>query len=162
MPGDSPKNFIEFYCGDMICHRYDFIVQGCEFLVIFSMVDVRDEDYHQYRCQEAGFSIPTNSYDIKFDRLDNYINNTFYAPPVKGACQYGLRFLNELTRRLQKIITLHYNTYAAKAYFAIAENQRLRRFYHRILQRSFDDVIYEVSTDLGEGGRGYAFKTRCF
>ncbi|WP_213991648.1 hypothetical protein [Sodalis sp. dw_96] len=162
MPDDTPKNFIEFHCGDMICHRYDFIVQGCEFLIIFSLVDIRDEDYHQYRCQEVGFNIPANSYDIKFDRLDNYISNTFYAPPLKGAGLYGLGFLHELTHRLKNIITLHYNIYATKTYFAVAENQRLKRFYHRILQRSFDDVIYEVSTDLGEGGKGYAVKTRCF
>ncbi len=130
--------------------------------MIFSSVDILDLVYHQYRCQEVGFNIPANSYDIKFDRLDNYINNTFYAPSKKGSSRFGLSFLHELTHALREIITLHYNTYAAKAYFAMAENLRLRRFYHRILQRSFDDVIYEISTDLGEGSKGYAFKTRCF
>ncbi|XBS70517.1 hypothetical protein ABK905_04765 [Acerihabitans sp. KWT182] len=162
MQVDIPRKFIEFNCGDIICHRYDFLVRECQFLIIFSLVDVREKDYYQYRCDEAGFKIPHNSHDIKFDRLDNYINNTFYAPPTKDAGKYGMRFLHELTDVMKQIIKLHYNTYAAKAYFAIAENQRLKRFYHRILQNSFADVIYEVTTDLGEGGKGYAIKTRCF
>ncbi|WP_230118471.1 hypothetical protein [Serratia marcescens] len=162
MPVYHLEKFIEFPHGEFLCHRYDFSVKNHDFLIIFAPVDITDAEYHAYRCEEVGFQVPVDSYDVKFDRIENFESGDFYAPPAKGNCGGGRAYLNELADALETIITLHCSVYRAKAYFAIAETDKLKRFYDRILQKTFDEVLSDVTTDLGEEGKGYAFKTRYY
>lgn len=47
-------------------------------------------------------------------------------------------------QREATIITLHHKAYRARAYFAIAETEKLKRFYDRVLQHPPRDEMYEV------------------
>ncbi|CND63042.1 hypothetical protein V5E43_000681 [Yersinia enterocolitica] len=162
MPVYHTEKFLEFSNGAFDCHRYDFSIKEHHFIVLFSAVDIQDREYHKLRCEELGFYIPNDCYDVKFDRLENFNSENYYAPPAKGMCSRDISFPRELAEALETIITVHHNEYRAKAYFAVAETDKLKRFYDRILQDVPDDVIYEVTTNLGEEGKGYALKTRYF
>lgn len=77
-------------------------------------------------------------------------------------CSRRYGFVQDLAIALQRIGTLHYHQYAAKVYFMIAENNKLKRYYDRILQHGHDNVLSEIKAGLGEGGKGYVLKTRHF
>ncbi|MCU5772620.1 hypothetical protein N5923_14255 [Erwiniaceae bacterium BAC15a-03b] len=162
MPLYLSTEFQEFPHGGYIAHRFDFCIGKDKFVVIFAEVDTVSSEYHSFRSEEVGFSIPPHCYDVKFDRLENFEQGSFYESPTKGQCSKQITFAAKLAEALETIITLHHNIYYARAYFAIAETDKLKRFYDRILQRPLHDIVYEVSTGLGEGGMGYALKTRYF
>lgn len=162
MPIYLSENFVEFPHGELTAHRFDFCIETHHFVVIFSEVITTDPAYHEFRSEEVGFIIPAACYDVKFDRLENFQSGDFYALPPKERCSRKLNFADELAESLETIITLHHNVYHARAYFAVAETDKLKRFYDRVLQQPPHDVVYEVNTGLGEGGRGYALKTRYF
>ncbi|WP_409160594.1 hypothetical protein [Pectobacterium sp. B2J-2] len=162
MPVYLSKEFIEFPHGGYIAHRFDFCIDTHHFVVIFAEVDISEPAYHIYRSDEVGFEIPPCCYDVKFDRLENFESGDFYKPASKGQCSRRLGFSAELAEALETIITLHHDVYHARAYLAVAETPKLKRFYDRVLQRSPHDVVYEMSAGLGEGGNGYVLKTRYF
>lgn len=162
MPVYLSENFIEFPHGDLTAHRLDFRIESHVFVVIFAEVITSDPAYHDYRSSEVGFTIPQGSYDVKFDRLENFESGDFYAPPPRERRSGKLSFSAELAEALETIIKLHCDTYRARAYFAVAETAKLKRFYDRILQPPRHHVAYKIITGLGEGGSGYALKTRYF
>ena len=131
-------------------------------LVIFSEVITSDPGYHAYRSSEVGFNIPPGCYDVKFDRCENFESGDFYAPPPRERCSRRLSFTTELAEALETIVKLHCDIYCARAYFAVAETLKLKRFYDRMLQQPRHHVAYKIITDLGEGGSGYALKTQYF
>ncbi|WP_336803949.1 hypothetical protein [Erwinia aphidicola] len=156
------NGFLEFPHNGIIAQRFDFHVDEKKFLVLFAEVITSDPDYHSFRSDEMGFSIPERSYDVKFDTVENFENGTFYKPASPEDVRWTPEFPRDLAEALEIAITLHHNTYLARAYFAVAETPKLQRFYNRVLQDAPADVLYEYSAGLGEGGMGYAFKTRYF
>ncbi|MGC0821893.1 hypothetical protein [Pantoea agglomerans] len=82
---------------------------------------------------EARRSDSPACYDVKFDRLENFNSGNFYAPPPAELRSRKRRFADELAEALETIITLHHKAYRARAYFAIAETEKLKRFYDRVL-----------------------------
>lgn len=162
MPLYLSERFEEFEHGAFPAQLFRFSIEEHRFIVVFSAVDVIDTEYHDFRSTEVGFSIPDRCYDVKFDREENFENETFYQPPAPGQCSRRYNFQTELADALETIIRLHHNVYYARAYFAVAENDKLKRYYDRILQSPPGDVVYEVQTGYGEGGRGYVLKTRYF
>ncbi|HDT6544150.1 TPA: hypothetical protein QFT03_001077 [Kluyvera ascorbata] len=163
MPLYLSTQFDEFRLDNgLLAHLFKFSVQHHHFILVFSPIDISDEEYHQFRNEEVGFVLPADCYDVKFDRQVNFESGDFYAPPLPGECSRRFGFANELAEALKAIIQLHYATYRAKAYLAIAENDKLKRYYDRILQTVPGDVVYELIQNVGVEGRGYAFKTRCF
>lgn len=162
MPIYLSEQFEEFQHGAFTAHLYRFSIEHHRFVVVFSPIDTTDDDYLQFRSEEAGFRIPSRCYDLKFDREENFVNETYYEPPAPGECSRRYGFALELADALETIITLHHNVYRARAYLAVAENDKLQRYYDRILQTPHDDVLYEIITGYGEGGRGYVLKTRYY
>ena len=154
--------FEEFLHGSFYVHLYRFSVDGFDFVVIFSPVDITDAAYSAFRSAEAGVRLPERCYDLKFDREDNFLNSTFYQVPERGMCSRRYGFVQDLAVALQRIVILHCQQYAAKVYFMIAENDKLKRYYDRILQHGHDNVLSEIKAGLGEGGKGYVLKTRHF
>ncbi|MEA9390471.1 hypothetical protein SJI19_07945 [Acerihabitans sp. TG2] len=162
MPTYLSTAFQEFPHGAFTAHRFDFCIETHKFLVIFSEIDTSDPAIHTYRSEEVGFDIPPHCYDVKFDRLENFESGEFYQPPPQGQCSTQYGFTHELAEALETIITLHHNVYHARAYLAVAETPKLKRFYDRVLQQPPHDVVYGVNAGLGEGGMGYVLKTRYF
>lgn len=163
MPVYLSTQFDEFSLDNgLLAHLFKFSVQRRHFILIFSPIDVTNEEYHQFHSEEVGFTLPADSYDVKFDRQENFNSGNFYAPPAPGSSARRYGFANELAEALTTIIQLHYATYQAKAYLAVAENDKLKRYYDRILQNVPGDIVYDLIKDFGVEGRGYACKTRCF
>lgn len=163
MPVYLSTQFDEFSLDNgLFAHLFKFSVQRHRFILIFSPVDVTNGEYHQFRSEEVGFALPADCYDVKFDRQENFDSGNFYAPPAPGSSARDFGFANELAEALKTIIQLHYATYQAKAYLAVAENDKLKRYYDRILQSVPGDIVYDLIKDFGVEGRGYACKTRCF
>ncbi|HEJ9485345.1 TPA: hypothetical protein SMM93_000704 [Proteus mirabilis] len=154
--------FQEFPNDNFIAHTYDFFIDEFNFILFFTQINIMDKEYLCYRSEEAGFEIIDNCYDLKFDRKENFLNETYYKPPEKGMCSRKFHFQKELTEALEMIITLHCKIYASKAYLFIAENHKLKRYYDRILQALSVEVVTIITNDIGETGRGYAIKTRYF
>lgn len=154
--------FKEFPNHNFIAHTYDFFVDEFKFILFFSQINITDEEYICYRSEEVGFKIIDQCYDLKFDRQENFFNETYYRPPLKGECSRKFCFQNELAEALKTIIELHCKTYRSKAYLFFAENHKLKRYYDRILQKLHIDVISIIISDLGDMGSGYVIKTRYF
>lgn len=154
--------FEEFPQGGFLNHLYRFSVDHHHFIVIFSPIDISDAEYHQYRSEEVEFYVPTNCFDVKFDRQENFASGNFYTPPAPAECSRRRRFTDELAEALATIIEKHYIIYQARAYLATAENDKLKRYYDRILQDAPANVVYRVIKDVGEEERGYAIQTKCF
>ncbi|MEM8238370.1 hypothetical protein Q4R49_11690 [Morganella morganii subsp. sibonii] len=154
--------FEEFLHGSFYVHLYRFSVDLFDFVVLFSPIDITDAEYLAFRSSEAGFRLPERCYDLKFDREDNFLNSTFYQVPERGMGSRRYGFVQDLAVALQHIVILHYYQYSAKVYFMIAENDKLKRYYDRILQLRHDNVLSEIKAGLGEGGKGYVLKTRHF
>jgi len=99
--------------------------------VIFSPLDISDAEYHQYRSEEVGFNIPTNFFDVKFDRQENFDRGNVYQPPAPAECSRRRRFTDELAEALAKSIEKHY--IRLRLILVTAENDKLKRYYDRIL-----------------------------
>lgn len=108
MPSYLSKSFLEFPHGALTAHRFDFRIEQHDFVMLFSEVIVNDPDYHAYRSEEVGFSIPSACYDVKFDRLENFNSGNFYAPPPAELRSRKRRFADELAEALETIIRLHH------------------------------------------------------
>lgn len=155
-------HFEEFPYGSYLAHLYRFSIDEFRFVVIFSPIDLADSIYHAFRSEEVGFLIPAGCFDVKFDREENFDDGTYYLPPQRGKSAKSMVFSKKLAEALETVILRHLVTYEARAYFAVAENDKLRRFYDRILQASCDKLVFTPETGLGEGGMGYVLKTRYF
>lgn len=154
--------FQEFPNDNFVAHTYDFSIDEFNFVLFFAQINIMDEEYIYYRSEEAGFEIIDNCYDLKFDRKENFINETYYKPPEKGLCSRRFRFQKELAEALKTVITLHCKVYGSKAYLFVAENHKLKRYYDRVLHNFSVEVVSIITSDIGDMGRGYVIKTRYF
>lgn len=164
MPSFPSYLFHEAHMGENPYHRLDFAIDGTDFIIVFSLVDIADHEYARFRSEEVGVAIPDNSYDIKFDTLENYTNGSWYEAPKPNSpfSRLGFEGLTRLSVALRKAIDLHYTTYNAKLYMAAAENGRLVKFYNRLVCNKPGEIDYQVSSELGPNGAGYAIKTPRF
>ena len=164
MPSFPNYYFAEAQEGDNQYHRIEFLIESTCFVVVFSLIDTTDPVYMEFRSSEIGFAIPDSSYDVKFDTLDNFKSGSLYAASTIDSPfrVLGYHGLVRLSNALRRCIDLHFQTYNAKLYVAVAENERLVRFYDRLVCGTSSDVDYEVISELGQGGKGYAIKTSSF
>lgn len=156
------ESFREFLHGEYIAHLYNFSVDNHLFIIMFTEIDTADIVYHRFRNEDAGFRLPKHCYDVKFDRVENFEKETYYQPPPKGKCSRKFSFPGELSKTIERIITLHQDTYKARAYFAVAETQKLKRYYDRVLQQAPVNIVYKATNGHGERGMGYVLRTRYF
>ncbi|MDM8524942.1 hypothetical protein QUF80_16350 [Desulfococcaceae bacterium HSG8] len=71
-----------FPYGEIWAERIDFSIGEHDFLMVFTpMSEISDEETLAQKSEDAGFIIPDNSYDVKFDRTENFGSGDFYAPP---------------------------------------------------------------------------------
>ena len=154
--------FLALKQGDFTLHLCHFSIHNQPFTCLFSLVDLDDDSYLIFRSEEVGFLLQEPSYDVKFDRQDNFESGHFYASPVSQITRFCYRELLMLGEILTQIIEQHYQTFNAKSYFANAENLRLKHFYDRLVSRSENRLNFELSNNIGPGELGYAFKTPCF
>ncbi|HDZ8964820.1 TPA: hypothetical protein RUX96_001754 [Aeromonas dhakensis] len=164
MPSFPEPHFTEALAGGIPYQLLHFSIDQVDFVAVFASIDTSDAEYSAFRAAEVGFQVPGDSYDIKFDTLENYNNGTFYAAPGDdGAFRLlGFTGLRRLSAALRTCVDLHYRTYGAKLYIAVAENARLVKFYDRLVCKTTTVIDYEVINNLGQDGTAYAIKTPSF
>jgi hypothetical protein len=114
-----------FPYGKIWAERIDFSIDGHDFLMVFTPVsEINDQETLAQKSEDVGFIIPDNSYDVKFDRIENFESGDFYASPSSGM---DLSQLNRLGIGITQIMEFHYSMKNTEVYFATAENYRLSR-----------------------------------
>ncbi len=161
MPKIKAWEFETFPVGDIESQRISFSIDDHDFFMIFTPL-IEDYEYIQDRALTAGFSIPDRSYDVKFDRAENFITGNFYSPPHKTFTPMTPGKMKRLGLGIYQIINFHCTVSGAQVYFASAENRGLKKFYDRLAKRYADQLNYQVLTDLGDEGLDYAIKTSKF
>jgi len=74
-----------FRYGNIFAERIDFSIDGHDFLMVFTPVsEINDQETLAQKSEDVGFIIPDNSYDVKFDRIENFESGDFYASPSSG------------------------------------------------------------------------------
>ncbi len=132
-----------------------FSIDGHDFLMVFTPVsEINDKETLAQKSEEVGFIIPDNSYDVKFDRTENFESGNFYTPPFS---KMDLSQLNRLG--IKQIMEFHYSIKNAEVYLATAENFRLARYYERLIRIYAEQLQFEVVSGIGEEGLDYAIKT---
>ncbi len=124
--------------------------------MVFTPVnEINDEETLAQKSEDVGFAIPDNSYDIKFDRKDNFESGDFYAASSK----MNLSQLNRLGSAIKKIIEFHYSLKNAEVYFATAHSFKLARYYDRLIDAYAAQLNFECISRIGEEGLDYVIKT---
>ncbi|MDN0109811.1 hypothetical protein [Yersinia mollaretii] len=163
MPRIENMNFITANYGDFIFHRLDFSIDDHDFIIIFSeVVMLENGGTSSFSNDDVGFIIPANTYEVKFDRAENFRNDLYFELPTAEYSKLGYQSLMRLGNALNIIITNHYNKFKPRAYLSVAINTRLKMFYDRLCENQDFDIPVEIKIDIGEGGRGYAIKTPRF
>jgi len=149
---------IEFFpYGEISAEKIDFSIDDHEFLIVFTPVtEINDENTLAQKSRSVGFSIPENSYDVKFDRRENFESDSFYAPP---SVKMSFRQLNRLGLGIKQIMEFHYVIKNAAVYLVTAESFKLARYYDRLIAKHARTLQFEVIARIGEEGLDYAIKT---
>ena len=146
-----------FPYGEIWAERVDFSIDGHGFLMVFTpMSEISDEETLAKKSEEMGFIIPDNSYDVKFDRTENFESGDFYAP---SSSKMDMSQLNRLGLGIRQIMEFHYSMKNTEAYFATAENRRLAQYYDRLARTYAEQLQFEVMARIGEEGLDYAIRT---
>jgi len=163
MPKIKNWDFIEFSVGDVYSHRIDFSIDDHEFLMTFTPVlSSGNREYLIERSKDVGFNIPDNSYDVKFDRLENFESDDFFSPPSTTFSFMCMAKLRRLGMAICQLLEFHAMAKDTEVYLASAENEGLKCFYDRLANRHAIRLEYDVIADLGEEGLDYAIKTSKF
>ncbi|MCB5308385.1 hypothetical protein [Yersinia massiliensis] len=163
MPRIENMNFITASYGDFIFQRLNFSIDDHDFIIIFSeVVILGNGETSNFSNDELGFIIPKNSYEIKFDRAENFHNEHYFELPAEEYSQLNYQSLMRLGDALNIIISNHYNKFIPQVYLSVAVNTRLKLFYDRLCEKRNFNIPVEIKKNIGEGGRGYAIKTPRF
>lgn len=163
MPILRYDTFQEFSYGYTSGQRIDFDIDIDDHrLVMFFMP--ASEFYDDERKEEISRALtapfPENSYDIKFDRLENFETENYYQPPDTQYSKANYRFMTRLSRGIAQLIDYHCEEVQPEAYFAVAENHRLKRFYDRLAVKHAPGLNFNPINGIGHEGLGYALTTR--
>jgi hypothetical protein len=78
--------------------------------------------------------VPPNSYDVKFDRVENFEAGDYYTGPSEQFNFMDFAKMRRLGLAIFEVLEFHLTTKEPKAYFASAENIRLKSFYDRLVK----------------------------
>ena len=162
MPNIKNWKFEDLPYGEVNSQRINFSIDDHNFFMVFTPVILNDSEYKYERELSAGFNIPDKSYDVKFDREENFESGNFYMPPSSEFSQMTPGKMKRLGTGVCKLMEFHCSITGAEVYFASAENEGLKQFYDRLANKHSDELEYKVTTGLGEEGLDYAIKTSKF
>lgn len=131
-----------------------FNVGALPYIMAFSPTDYREDP--EGKCVDLGLEYKPNSFDVKFDLLDNFETGSFYIPPENSLT---ISQLLELGQKIINTLDFHHSERHSEAYYAVAENTRLKKFYDRLVSRSASKLQFYVISGLGDEGLGYEITT---
>lgn len=160
MPRIVEWDFEEFVCGDIRTQLFNFSIDDHDFVMIFThLKEFNDDDSIAELSDKAGFDVPANSYDVKFDRVENFDSGDYYSQPSEQFSFMDFGKMRRLGLAIYQVMEFHMTTKEPQAYFASAENIRLKWFYDRLVKQYADRLNLQVVSNLGEEGLDYAIKT---
>lgn len=149
-----------FPVGDINSQKIDFSIDDHDFVMIFTPVlESGDVQYLKERSADIGFSIPQNSYDVKFDRIENFQTGNLYAKPSLRYSRMNFSKMSRLGHGIAKILDFHRETTNAEVYLATAEHTALKSYYDRLAKQHASRLKFNVTSELGSEGLDYAIKT---
>lgn len=147
----------DFSYGDIPLQLVEFSIAGQSYLMVFNRIDAMYEvDDIAYKSQELGIEYHEQSYNVKFDLKSNFDNDTYYQKPD---VQFSPSTMRELGRTIRDLLKFHYANSNAEAYYFVAEDTKLKRFYDRLATFYADELNFIIVKDLGEEGLGYEITT---
>ena len=139
------------------CQIIEFSVEGHVYIMLFNRVDAaRTQDVISDKANELGIEYRENSYEVKFDLKDNFDSDRFFEKPEATMSVTGMRTLGSI---IVDLLEFHYSNSNAEAYLCVAESQKLRRFYDRLVKRYAEKLEFRVKKHLGDEGLGYEITT---
>jgi hypothetical protein len=134
-----------------------FYFKHKQYVVIFTKVEsAKNPPDITLKENELGLVYQSNSFEVKFDLVDNFESGHYYQKP---ASTYTFRELMALGMLLCNSIQFHFRLTGASAYYAIAENSKLKSFYDLLDKKCKNMVAFTVVDKLGSEGLGYEIRT---
>ncbi len=148
--------------GEIVADRINFSIDENKFLIVFTPLDtINDESTLTQKAKDFGFTIPYNSFDVKFDRTENFESDNYYD---SSNSKMNLSQLNRLGEEIKQIMIFHYSIKNTEVYFATTERIKLTSYYDRLVRKYANQCNFEVIKIKEEGFdyADYAFKTPKF
>lgn len=143
--------------GDIPCQIIEFFIDEQLYMMLFNKVNaIRDDNIITEKADELNIDYRNNSYEVKFDLKENFESDNFFKKPRSNLSIANMR---KLGRLIKDLLEFHYRNSDANAYFCVAENPKLKRFYDRLAKIYTDELNFIVRTNLGEEGLGYEIRT---
>ena len=147
----------EFDYAEQEVQLIEFDLNGVAYVMTFNKVSAfRDDECIQDKVLDYGIEYRENSFDVKFDLLDNFENDTFYQKPPK---QVGVVGMRKLGKTISDILSFHHKETGAEIYYSVAESEGLKAFYDRLVKKYANELHFEVENNIGDRGLGYEIKT---
>ncbi|MCS3458574.1 hypothetical protein [Aeromonas sp. BIGb0445] len=162
MPRIKEWNLETFAFGALTAQKISFSIDHHDYIMVFSPVAATYGDTIGDKEAEFGMTFPANTFEMKFDRQDNFEEENFFVPPSASEDRLAHSQLNRLGNAISQILDFHMSTTSAQLYIAIAENPKLKTFYARLAKKHAQPLNCTVSKDIGEEGLGYAIRTPHF
>ena len=160
MPRIVEWAFEEIISGEIRSQLINFSIDDHDFVMIFTQLnEFSDNESIAELSSKAGFDVPANSYDVKFDRIENFDSGDYYSRPSERFSFMDFAKMRRLGLAIYQVLEFHITTKEPQAYFASAENIGLKWFYDRLVKQYADRLNLQVISDLGEEGLDYAIKT---
>ncbi|WP_273765873.1 hypothetical protein [Aeromonas hydrophila] len=164
MPQIKEWKFEAFAIGELTAQKISFSIDAHEYLMLFSPVAATYGDGAALEDKQNAFGMvfPPHSFEMKFDREDNFLADNLFAPPSDREKLLTYRQLSRLGNAINKILAFHMSTTSAQLYIAIAENSKLKSFYDGLAKKHAQTLNCTVLNNLGEEGLSYAIRTPHF
>ena len=147
----------DFKYGEIQCETIEFSLDINSYIMIFNRVDeAQDDEAINDKSKELGIQIKDNSYQVKFDTKFNFDNDCYFQSPKNIL---SISQLKKLGKILIELLHYHFQHSQAEAYFFVAENDKLKRFYDNLAEEHEDVLKFKLLKNLGEGGYGYELTT---
>jgi hypothetical protein len=166
MPKIKEWRLESFDYGSLPAQKIDFAIDDHRFVMFFSCVSDTYADSGECLAQkQEAFGMgefPNGTYEIKFDRVENFETGEFFERQEAGFSPMTYGRMRRLSAAIVQIVRYHMDTVGAKLYLAVAESDKLKSFYDRLAIKPAHVLGCTVSKDLGDERLGYAIKTPSF
>lgn len=136
---------------------YHLDYKGRKYSVIFTKIeDTKTPESIAQKSDELGLIYQPYSYDIKYDLTQNIDSGDFYASPDDNKHFDYIQMIG-LGRLLCDVLIDHSERYHASAYYALALDDRLKKFYD-VMVKKCSDKQFSITMGIGEEGLGYEIK----
>lgn len=136
---------------------YEIWVEDVQFWAIFADTsEALSSEEVEFIRGETGMVLSHDAITFKFDRYENFQNNTLYDKPSKPLLsQPGMTALGEA---IAKCFEMHHHRTGVTEYYAFAVDKKLARFYTLLSNRHSAPLGFEAHTQIGSDKMAFVFR----